>query len=222
MKRQNARSSVTNSSILFIISNNPSTKFLQMAGSSEKDSKKVDVSVQHECPLNLLPREIWSIIATMVASNSIEDMFNMQATCKVFLGAARSDAVYKHATMSYKSLARFLLKLDGPERRFLDRCMKVENVDAIVRHGFAEYLWFGRLDKGMELLARASTEGSVEADYLYSMLLMFDHEDEEDMVRGVQMMEGFRISGQLESYTNFLTDVCKDTTVTLNELFACI
>ncbi|XP_015970401.1 putative F-box protein At1g67623 [Arachis duranensis] len=195
MKRQNATSSVTNSSILFIISNNLSTKFLQMAGSFEKDTKKVDVSVQHECPLNLLPREIWSIITTMVTSNLIEDLFNMQVTCKVFLGAARSDAIYKHATMSYKSLAHFLLNLDGPERRFLDRCVEVGNVDAIVRHGFTEYLRFGRRDKGMELLARASTEGSIEAGYLSSMLLMFDHEDEKDMVRGVQMMEGFRISG---------------------------
>ncbi|XLT73389.1 hypothetical protein HN873_029815 [Arachis hypogaea] len=122
--------------------------------------------------------------------------------------------------MSYKSLAHFLLNLDGPERRFLDRYVEVGNVDAIVRHGFAEYLRFGRRDKGMELLARASTEGSVEAGYLSSMLLMFDHKDEEDMVRSVQMMEGFRISGQLESYTNFLMDVCKDTTVILNELFA--
>ncbi|RYR77183.1 hypothetical protein Ahy_A01g001644 isoform A [Arachis hypogaea] len=204
------------SSILFIISDNHSTKFLQMAGSPEKDTKKVDVSVQHECPLNLLPREIWSIIATKVASSSIEDLFNMQATCKVFLGAARSDAVYKHATMSYKSLAQFLGNHDGPERRFLDR----GNVDAIVRHEFTEYLRFGRRDKGMELLARASTEGSVEAGYLSSILLMFDHEDEEDMVRGVQMMVGFINSGQLESYTNFLTDVCKDNKVILNELLA--
>ncbi|KAL4390642.1 hypothetical protein AHAS_Ahas03G0165500 [Arachis hypogaea] len=162
-----------------------------MAESPEKDTKKVDVSVQHECPLNRLPREIWSIIATKVASTSIEDLFNMQATCKVFLGAARSDAVYKHAAISYKSLARFLGNLDGPERRFLDCCVEVGNVDAIVRHGFAEYLWFGRRDKGMELLAWASTEGSVEAGYLSSMLLMFDHEDDEDMVRGVQMMVGF-------------------------------
>ncbi|RYR76607.1 hypothetical protein S83_002369 [Arachis hypogaea] len=191
-----------------------------MAGSPEKDTKKVDVSVQHECPLNLLPREIWSIISTKVASSSIEDLFNMQATCMVFLGAARSDAVYKHATMSYKSLARFLGNHDGPERRFLNCCLEVENVDAIVRHGFAEYLRFGRRDKGMELLARASTEGSVEAGYLSSMLLMFDHEDEEDMVRGVQMMVGFINSGQLESYTNFLTDVCKDNKVILKELLA--
>ncbi|KAL4350570.1 hypothetical protein AHAS_Ahas10G0155200 [Arachis hypogaea] len=160
-----------------------------MAGSSQKDRKKVGVFVQHECPLNLLPREIWSSIAVMVASNSIEDLFNMQATCKEFLGAASSDAVYKHATMSYKPLAHFLLHLDGPERRFLDRCVEVGNVDAILRHGFVEYLRFGRRDKGMELLARASTEGNVEAGYLCAMLLMFDHEDEEEVKRGVQMME---------------------------------
>ncbi|XLR14513.1 hypothetical protein S83_042451 [Arachis hypogaea] len=103
-----------------------------MAGSSQKHRKKVDVSVQHECPLNLLPRKIWSSIAMMVASNSIEDLFNMQATCKVFLGAASSDAVYKHATMSYKPLAHFLVHLDQPERRFLDRCVEVGNLDAIL------------------------------------------------------------------------------------------
>ncbi|XP_072066611.1 putative F-box protein At1g67623 [Arachis hypogaea] len=152
-----------------------------MVGSSQKDRKKVDVSVQHECLLNLLPHKIWSSIAMMVASNSIENLFNMQATRKVFLGAASSDAVYKHATMPYKPLACFLLHLDGPERRFLDRYVEVGNVDAILRHGFAEYLRFGRRDKGMELIVRASTEGSVKADYLCSMLLMFDHEDEEDV-----------------------------------------
>ncbi|XLR60626.1 hypothetical protein S83_011298 [Arachis hypogaea] len=85
---------------------------LQMARSSQKDRKKMDVSVQHECPLNLLPRKIWSRITTMVASNSIENLFNMQATCKVFLVAASSDAVYKHATMSYKLLVYFFIYLD--------------------------------------------------------------------------------------------------------------
>ncbi|RYQ89667.1 hypothetical protein Ahy_B09g096194 isoform F [Arachis hypogaea] len=186
-----------------------------MAGSSQKDRNKVDVSVQHECPLNLLPREIWSSIATMIASNSIEDLFNMKATCKVFLGVASSDPVYKHATMSYKPLARFLLHLDGPERRFLDRCVEVGNVDAILRHGFTEYLWFGRRDKGMELLARASTEGCVEAGYLCSMLLMFDHKDEEDVQRGVQI-EVFRqvFAGpwvEVNSLDPGLPEVCRST-----------
>ncbi|XLR58211.1 hypothetical protein S83_008883 [Arachis hypogaea] len=194
-------------------------KSLQMVGSSQKNIKKVDVFVQHECLLNLLPCEIWSSIATMVTSNSIEDLFNMQVTCKVFMGAAGLDTVYKHATMSYKPLACFLLHLDGPERRFLDCSVEVGNVDAILRHQFTEYLRFGRRDKGMELLAMASTEGSVEAGYLCSVLLMSDHEDEEDVQRGVQMMEVYRISGQLKSYTNFLRDICKYTTVLLKEMF---
>ncbi|XP_057733820.1 uncharacterized protein LOC130948992 [Arachis stenosperma] len=118
----------------------------------------------------------------MVASNSIEDLFNMQATCKVFLGAASSDAVYKHATMSY---------LDGPERRFFDRCVKVGNVDAILRQGFVEYFQFRRHDKGMELLARASTEGSVEAGYLCAHLLMFGHEEEEEVQKGCSNDGGY-------------------------------
>ncbi|XLR03434.1 putative F-box protein At1g67623 [Arachis ipaensis] len=181
-----------------------------MAGSSQKDRKKVDVSIQHECPLNLLPREIWSMIATMVASNLIEDLFNMQMTCKVFLGAASSDAVYKHATMSYKPLVHFLVYLDRPERRFLDRCVEVGNVDAILRQGFMEYFRFGRCDKGMELFARASTEGSVEACYLCATLLLCDHEDEEEVQTGVQMMEVIRISGQLESCSKFFRDIFND------------
>ncbi|KAL4322150.1 hypothetical protein AHAS_Ahas14G0181700 [Arachis hypogaea] len=74
-------------------------KFLQMAGTSKKNRKKKNVSVEYECPLNLLPRDIWVRIATKIASNSIQDLFTMQVTYKVFLAAARSDPVYKHVTM---------------------------------------------------------------------------------------------------------------------------
>ncbi|RYR51261.1 hypothetical protein Ahy_A06g026287 [Arachis hypogaea] len=52
------------------------------------------------CPLTLLPRKIWERIAARVASASIHDLFNMQATCNVFLDAARSSAVYKVASMA--------------------------------------------------------------------------------------------------------------------------
>ncbi|XP_025616942.1 putative F-box protein At1g67623 [Arachis hypogaea] len=190
-----------------------------MAESSQKDRKKVDVSVQHECLLNLLPREIWLRISTMVALNLIEDMFNMQATCKVFVRAASSNAVYKHATMSYKPLVHFLVYLDRPERRFLDRCVDVGNVDAILRQGFMEYFWLGRRDKGMELLARVSMEGSVEAGYLCATLLLCDHEDEEEVQRGVQIMEVIRISGQLESCSKFFRDIFNDIMVFF-EMFA--
>ncbi|KAL4357139.1 hypothetical protein AHAS_Ahas09G0156800 [Arachis hypogaea] len=161
-------------------------KSLQMAESSQKDRKKVDVSVQHECLLNLLPREIWLRISTMVALNLIEDMFNMQATCKVFVRAASSNA---------------------------------EMWMSILRQGFMEYFWLGRRDKGMELLARVSMEGSVEAGYLCATLLLCDHEDEEEVQRGVQIMEVIRISGQLESCSKFFRDIFNDIMVFF-EMFA--
>ncbi|XP_015969700.1 putative F-box protein At1g67623 [Arachis duranensis] len=190
-----------------------------MAGSSQKGKKRVDISLQHESSLDLLPREIWSCIAPMVASNSIQDLFNMQAMCKVFLGAASSDTVYKRATM-YKPLAHFLSHLNGPERRFLERCAEVGNVDAIFQQGFVDYFPLGLRDKGMELLARAFAEGSVEAGYLCAMLLMYHHEDEEEVQMGVQMMEDIRISGQLESYSKFFSGISKDVVVLLLEMYA--
>ncbi|RYR66871.1 hypothetical protein Ahy_A03g013002 [Arachis hypogaea] len=53
------------------------------------------------CRLSLLPHDIWVKIAPRVASASIHDLFNMHATCKVFLDAARSSAVYKVVSMAY-------------------------------------------------------------------------------------------------------------------------
>ncbi|RYQ89668.1 hypothetical protein Ahy_B09g096194 isoform C [Arachis hypogaea] len=190
-----------------------------MAGSSQKDRNKVDVSVQHECPLNLLPREIWSSIATMIASNSIEDLFNMKATCKVFLGVASSDPVYKHATMSYKPLARFLLHLDGPERRFLDRCVEVGNVDAILRHGFTEYLWFGHCIGGMDTLTMAATGGDLEACYMCEMLLLsHTKEDEEHLRKGLEFFEIVRDSGALKRCREVFRQVFAGPWVEVNSL----
>ncbi|XP_015965449.1 uncharacterized protein LOC107489192 [Arachis duranensis] len=154
----------------------------------------------------------------MVTSNAIEDLFNMQATCKVFLSAARSDAVYKHATMSYKPLVRFVLHPDRPKKRFIYRCVEAGNVDAMVRHGLEECIRFCHRNKGMELLARASTEGSVEAGYLRCGLLMCDPDDDEDMRTGVKILQAFTIHGLIESFTDFMMDLGNGNKVLLKEM----
>ncbi|KAL4275391.1 hypothetical protein AHAS_Ahas20G0102500 [Arachis hypogaea] len=110
-----------------------------MARSSKTNKKKGNVPVEHEYPLNLLPRDIWVRIATKVASNSIHDLFNMQATCKVFLDAASTEAVYQHATMWYIPLVSFLFYFDRSERGFLDRCVEEGNTNVILRQGLTEY-----------------------------------------------------------------------------------
>ncbi|RYR67091.1 hypothetical protein Ahy_A03g013352 [Arachis hypogaea] len=163
---------------------------LQMAGSSKTNRKKGNVPIEHECQLNLLPRDIWVRIAAKVS-------------CKVFLDAASSEAVYQHATMRVILLVSFLFYLDQSKRRFLDHCIEAENADAILRLGLTEYFWIACRGIGMELLARASTEGSVEAGYLFAMLLLCDHEDEEEVQRGVEMLEFIRTSGKVERCREF-------------------
>ncbi|KAL4314248.1 hypothetical protein AHAS_Ahas15G0066100 [Arachis hypogaea] len=178
-----------------------------MAGTSKTNRKKGNVPIEHECLLNFLPRDIWVRIATKVTSNSIHDLFNMQVTCKVFLCVASSNAVYQHATMWYIPLVFFSFYLNRPERRFLDRCVEAKNADAILRQGLTEHFWIARRDIGMELLTRASTEGSVEAGYLCAMLPLCDHEDEEEVQRGVEMLEFIHTSGMVERCREFFTDI---------------
>ncbi|XLU20132.1 hypothetical protein S245_056198 [Arachis hypogaea] len=211
-----------------------------MAGSSKTTRKEGNVPADHECPLNLLPRDIWVRIATKVASNSIHDLFNMQASCKVFLDAASSEAVYQHVTMRVIPLVSFLFYLDRPERRFIDRCVEAGNADAILRQGLTEYFWIARRGIGMELLSRAWTEGCVEAGYLYAMLLLCDHGKEEEMQMGVEMLESVRTSGDVESCREFFADIfwerwvderpsnpgdavaCRSTTCTTHGTMACV
>ncbi|KAL4359140.1 hypothetical protein AHAS_Ahas08G0047600 [Arachis hypogaea] len=126
-----------------------------MAGSSKTNRKKGNVKVEHECSLNLLPRDIWVRIATMVASNSIQDLFNMQVTSK----------------------------------------------------GLTKYFWIARRGIGMELLARDLTEGSIEAGYLFGMLLLCDHEDEEEVQRGVEILDFIHTSRKVERCKEFFTDI---------------
>ncbi|RYR61998.1 hypothetical protein Ahy_A04g019284 [Arachis hypogaea] len=123
-----------------------------MAGTSKASRKERDVR-----------------IATKVASNSIRDLLSMHATCKGFLEAGTSDAVYQHAMMWQIRLVSFLFCLDRPQRRFLDRCVESGNADAILRQGLTEYFWIGRRGIGMELLARAAMDGNVESGYLFAM-----------------------------------------------------
>ncbi|XP_057756593.1 uncharacterized protein LOC130975890 [Arachis stenosperma] len=111
---------------------------LEMARTSKKNRKKSNVADAYECPSNILPRDIWVRTATKVASNSIKDLFNMQATCKLFLDAARSDAVYKHTSMLELPIASFLYYYDHPKKSFLDCFTEAGNPVVL--------LWVGMID----------------------------------------------------------------------------
>ncbi|XP_016200163.1 uncharacterized protein LOC107641171 [Arachis ipaensis] len=123
------------------------------------------------CPLTLLPREIWERIAARVASASIHDLFNMQATCKVFLDAARSSAVYNVASMAELPVVFGYDLEDRPEDGFLYKSARAGNPAAIFRIGMREFFWMGREVGGCDTLLEAADAGDVQARYMCKNLL---------------------------------------------------
>ncbi|RYR60409.1 hypothetical protein S83_048977 [Arachis hypogaea] len=124
------------------------------------------------CLLTLLPREIWERIASRVASSSIQDLFNMQATCKVFLDTGRSSAVYKVASMTEIPVVFGYDLEDRPEDGFLYVSARAGNLGAIFRIGMREFCWMGRHVAGVDTLLEAAEAGDVQARYMCAMLLL--------------------------------------------------
>ncbi|XLR58341.1 hypothetical protein S83_009013 [Arachis hypogaea] len=179
-----------------------------MAGSSQKDKTKLEVSIQHECLPNLLPLEIWSSIATMVASNSIEDLFNMQASCRFFASACNSDAVYRHALVSVLPIACFLDYSGTPAMTFLCRCARAQNPAAMLRVGMSHLFWCGHRRGGMRTLTEAAELGDVEACYIAAMLLLSLGDKTDDEVRrGFEFFCVVRESGTVERCREVFTQV---------------
>ncbi|RYR25940.1 putative F-box protein At1g67623 [Arachis ipaensis] len=179
-----------------------------MAGSSQKGKMKVDVSVQHECLPNLLPREIWSSIATMVAWNSIQDLFNMKTSCKLFASACNSDAVYRHALVSVLPIDCFLDYSGRPAMTFLRRCTIAWNPAALFRVGMAHLFWCGHRRGGIQTLTEAAELGDVEACYISAMLLLsLGDKDENEIRRGFKFFGVIRKSGTVERCREVFTQV---------------
>ncbi|KAL4315828.1 hypothetical protein AHAS_Ahas15G0224100 [Arachis hypogaea] len=125
-----------------------------------------------------------------VALYSIKDLFNMQATCKVFLDAARYDAVYKEASMLELLIVSFLYYYGRPEHRFIECCAEAGNPVALLRVGMTEFVWIGHCDSGMDTLTMATTGGDLETCYMCAMLLLSHaKEDKEHMRKGLEFFE---------------------------------
>ncbi|RYR20158.1 uncharacterized protein LOC107633139 [Arachis ipaensis] len=166
----------------------------------KKETIKGRLSAECDSPLNLLPLDLWVRIASMVAAGRIQDLFNMQATCTVFLDAARSPVVYKVTSMSVYPIASYFYFVDRPDKRFLYRCADTGNLVAMFRSAMMDFFWIGRNVSGMDGLNEAATAGDVEAMYMCSMLLMcHGNEDDHPVCRGHELYETVGAYGAVES-----------------------
>ncbi|RYR66872.1 hypothetical protein Ahy_A03g013006 [Arachis hypogaea] len=104
---------------------------IQQWQEGQKGQNQGRVSTKCDCPLNILPLDLWVRIASIVALGRIQDIFNMQAICTVFLDAARSPVVYKVASLLKFPIASYFYYIDCPEKSFLYRCANTGNPSAM-------------------------------------------------------------------------------------------
>ncbi|XLR19248.1 hypothetical protein S83_047160 [Arachis hypogaea] len=96
----------------------------------------------------------------------------MQATCKVFLDAARSSVVYKVASMAEIPGVFGYDMEDRPKDGFLYKSAHAGNPAAIFRIGMREFFWMGREVGGCGTLLNAADAGGLQARYMCCISLV--------------------------------------------------
>ncbi|XLT94133.1 hypothetical protein HN873_015795 [Arachis hypogaea] len=122
-----------------------------------------------------------------------------RATCKVFLDAAHSSAVYKVTSMAEIPVVFSYDMEDRPEDVFLFKSARVGNPAAIFRIGMTEFFWMGREVGGCDTLLEAADAGDVQGRYMCAMLLLMPGVgDEADAGKGVEMYADVLAAGKIE------------------------
>ncbi|XLR00839.1 putative F-box protein At1g67623 [Arachis hypogaea] len=159
-------------------------------------------------PLKTIPFDIWVSITTRVASYSIQDLFNMQATCRLFAAVCSSDAAYKHALVSELPVACLLYHSGRAAMGFLSRCATVRNPAALLRLGMVALFWLGHRRGGIQTVTEAAELGDVEACYLSAMLLLsLNDKDDDEIRRGFAFFNVVCESSAVERYREVFTQV---------------
>ncbi|XP_016195388.1 uncharacterized protein LOC107636385 [Arachis ipaensis] len=144
----------------------------------------------------------------MVASNSIEDLFNIQASFRLFASACNSDAVYRHALVSVLPIACFLDYSGHSAMTFLRRCAKARNPAAMLSVGMFHLFWCGHRRGCIETLTEPAELGDVEACYISAMLLLsLGDKTDDEIHRGFEFFGVVRESGAVERCRKVFTQV---------------
>ncbi|RYR50415.1 hypothetical protein Ahy_A07g037018 [Arachis hypogaea] len=170
--------------------------------------EKGQAVVRTRCPLKTTPFDIWVSIAMRVTLSSIQDLFNMQATCRLFAAVCRFDGVYRHALVLELPVACFLYRSRQAAMGFVSRCAIARNPAALLRQGMVALFWHGHCRAGIQTVTEAAELGDVEACYLCAMpLLSLDDKDDDDIRRRLAFFYVVRESGAVERCRKVFTQV---------------
>ncbi|CAN1174706.1 Putative F-box protein At1g67623 [Linum perenne] len=138
-----------------------------------------------------LPSELVVEILSHVASNSVNDLFNARATCKLMSESGSERHVLRKASVLDKFCRRGCIKQRKVDySRFMAECVGSDNPEALLCLGIEEYFYGGR-DEGVRYLRYAAEKGMKAAKYACGMFSLLDGGDVEKE-EGLMFLEGVR------------------------------
>ncbi|KAI3907020.1 hypothetical protein MKW92_008600 [Papaver armeniacum] len=135
-------------------------------------NSKTNSNSSEEAPINSIPREVFTEILAKVASASLVDHFNANQSCKLFREAGSDNLIFQHASVEQLPIIQWYMK---PEvSSFLKQCEEAQNPEVLYRQGM--------------LLYKSASLGHIVAAYVLGIILIDAGDDEEDVLRGKQLL----------------------------------
>ncbi|KAI3851855.1 hypothetical protein MKW98_025294 [Papaver atlanticum] len=135
-------------------------------------NSKTNNNSSEEATINSIPREVFTEILAKVASASLVDHFNANQSCKLFREAGCDKLIFQHASVEELPIIQWCPK---PEvSSFLKQCEEAQNPEVLYRQGM--------------LLHKSANLGHVVAAYVLGIILIDAGDDEEDVLRGKQLL----------------------------------
>ncbi|KAK4436493.1 hypothetical protein Salat_0813000 [Sesamum alatum] len=91
--------------------------------------------------------------------------------------------------------------MKGDARRFMDRCVECENLDALYMLGMVEYFSCNNLATALMCLNRSARLGHIGAYYVVSIILLLSGSDFRQ--KGVTLLSAMKRSGEYKEKVNF-------------------
>ncbi|KAL0359153.1 UNVERIFIED_CONTAM: hypothetical protein Sangu_0764700 [Sesamum angustifolium] len=145
--------------------------------------------------LDCIPKELLTDILARVATSSLNNYFNVKLSCKMLKEVAECSNVYNCISLDEFPVAA-LHDMNEDARRFMNRCVACENLDALYMWGMVEYFSCDNLATALTFLNKSASLGHVGAYYIITIILLLSGKDYRE--KGVTLLGAMKISGNIE------------------------
>lgn len=117
-----------------------------------------------------LPNDILVEVLANVGSSSFDDLYAAKLSCKDFNQLGQDGYIFRSVCLKKFPLVPWITSKQ--RSKFLSRCRKYGNAEALYRKGVSELFSGEKITIGIACLKEAMSKGHVEAMYVYGAILV--------------------------------------------------